>query len=111
MEVVQAQGGVLSLDDLRAHTSTVVEPITVNYRGVDVYEIPPNGQGLTALLALNVLEGFDLPSLGHNTTPYLHTLIEVRGPVPCGRVPCPTRAVVPPAGHAPRVRGHSVVCV
>jgi gamma-glutamyltranspeptidase / glutathione hydrolase len=64
--------------DLSSHRSSIVDPIHVNYRGVDVYEIPPNGQGITALIALNILEGFDLASMGHNSPEYLHTLIEVR---------------------------------
>ncbi len=66
----------MSLEDLAAHKSTFDTPIRASYRGHDVWEIPPNGQGLTALLALRILEGFDLSALGHNSAPYLHTLIE-----------------------------------
>ena len=58
------------------HTSNWVEPISTNYRGYDVYEIPPNGQGIAALLALNIAEGFDLQSMGHNSEAALHCLIE-----------------------------------
>ncbi|MDX2166218.1 MAG: gamma-glutamyltransferase family protein [Deltaproteobacteria bacterium] len=57
---VRESGGLLALDDLTAHTSTWVEPIAVDYRGVTVCELPPNPQGLTALLALNILESFGL---------------------------------------------------
>src|SRR5258706_10247435 len=57
---VQAEGGVLSVEDLTAHESTWVDPIHTSYRGIQVWECPPNGQGITALLALNILEGFDL---------------------------------------------------
>ncbi|HEX3050411.1 MAG TPA: gamma-glutamyltransferase family protein [Aggregatilineaceae bacterium] len=58
----RATGGFFSLDDLTQHTSAWVDPISTTYRGVKIWEIPPNGQGLAALLALNILEGFDLPS-------------------------------------------------
>jgi len=55
-----------------------VDPITVKYRGYDVWELPPNGQGLAALQMLKMLEHFDLKSMGHNSADYLHTLIEVK---------------------------------
>ena len=60
VELLHLKGGTMTLEDLKGHTSTFDEPITVNYRGVDVWEIPPNGQGITTLIALNVLEGFNL---------------------------------------------------
>ena len=69
-------GGLIALPDLRDHTSTWVTPISTGYRGYDVYECPPNGQGVVVLLALNILEGYDLKSLGHNSPEYLHLLIE-----------------------------------
>lgn len=74
--VLQGLGGVMALDDLRAHRSLLVEPISTNYRGVDVYEIPPNGQGLQALMALNLLEGFDLTKYRWGSGQHLHILIE-----------------------------------
>ncbi len=64
--------------DLAAHTSTWIEPISVSYRGYDVFELPPNGQGLAVLQMLNIVEGFDLKSLGHNSAGYLHLLVEAK---------------------------------
>lgn len=72
----QANGGLLSLQDLRDHAPTWVEPIYTDYHGVRLYECPPNGQGIVALMALNILQGYDLVSLGHNSPPYLHLIIE-----------------------------------
>ena len=69
-------GGLISIQDLNDHNSTWMAPISTNYRGYDVYECPPNGQGLVALLALNILEGYNLQSLEHNSPEYLHLLIE-----------------------------------
>ncbi len=69
-------GGLISLADLAAQKSEWVEPISTNYRGYTVYEMPPNGQGLTALLTLNILEGFDLAALSAQPDRYYHTLIE-----------------------------------
>lgn len=74
--VIKEAGGVMSLDDLAAHTSTWEEPVSVNYRGLRVYECPPNGQGLTALIALNILEGFNLGALDALSTERLHLMIE-----------------------------------
>jgi gamma-glutamyltranspeptidase / glutathione hydrolase len=74
--VIQEAGGTMSLDDLALHTSTWEEPISVEYLGLRVYECPPNGQGITALLALNILEGFDLASLPLLSTERLHIIIE-----------------------------------
>ncbi|WP_093822542.1 gamma-glutamyltransferase [Spirosoma endophyticum] len=64
--------------DLAAHQSQWVEPVSVNYRGYDVYELPPNGQGVAVLQMLNVLEGFDLKAMGHNSADYLHVLVEAK---------------------------------
>jgi gamma-glutamyltranspeptidase/glutathione hydrolase len=69
-------GGVMALEDLENHITTFPEPIKTNYRGVDVYEIPPNGQGITALIALNILEGFDITEFEHSSVKHLHTMIE-----------------------------------
>jgi gamma-glutamyltranspeptidase/glutathione hydrolase len=69
-------GGFITQEDLAPQKAEWVEPISTNYRGYTVYECPPNGQGLTALLTLNILEGFDLASLAREPDRYYHTLIE-----------------------------------
>lgn len=76
VDVVQEHGGVLSVEDLEQHYSTFDDPICTSYRGINLWEMPPNGQGLTALMALNILEGFDIRGMVHNSPEYLHTLIE-----------------------------------
>ena len=70
------QGGFLTYEDLAKHTSEWVTPLATSYRGYDVYELPPNGQGIVALQMLNILEGFDLRSMGFGSVQYLHILIE-----------------------------------
>ena len=72
------QGGLLSYDDLAAHESEWVTPVSTNYRGWDVYELPPNGQGIAALQILNILEGFDIAAMGFGSAEYLHTLVEAK---------------------------------
>ncbi len=74
--VIQKAGGCMSMSDLASHESTWEQPISVTYRGLRVYECPPNGQGITALIALNILEGFDLSSLACLATERLHLMIE-----------------------------------
>jgi gamma-glutamyltranspeptidase/glutathione hydrolase len=64
--------------DLEAHLSTWVQPVCVNYRGYEVWELPPNAQGLATLQMLNLLEAYDLSRLGHNSAAYLHLLIEMK---------------------------------
>jgi len=70
--------GLFSAEDFKNHRTTWVEPISSNYRGYTIYELPPNGQGVTALEMLNILEGYDISSLGHNGPEYLHILIEAK---------------------------------
>lgn len=77
-DFIQEQGGPLTLKDLADHTSTWVEPISTTYKGYEIYELPPNGQGIAVLEMLNILEGYDLKSLGHNSADYLHLLIEAK---------------------------------
>jgi gamma-glutamyltranspeptidase/glutathione hydrolase len=76
VELLSSMGGVLSTDDIKRHRSTYPEPISVDYKGTEVYEIPPNGQGITALIALNILEEYDWEGVGHSSVSHLHTLIE-----------------------------------
>ena len=75
---MQRRNGLLTAADLAAHKSDWTEPISTDYRGYDVLEFPPNTQGAIALEMLNILEGFDLKALGHNTAAYLHLLVEAK---------------------------------
>jgi gamma-glutamyltranspeptidase/glutathione hydrolase len=74
----QANGGHFSTRDFREHTPTWVQPVSANYRGYDVWEIPPNGQGIAALQMLNILEQFDIGSLRPNSAEHLHLFIEAK---------------------------------
>src|SRR5437870_3146135 len=76
VDYCQKNGGFLSMEDFASQKSEWVEPISTTYRGHTLYEIPPNGQGLTALLLLNMLEGIDLKSMRTQPDVYYHTLIE-----------------------------------
>jgi gamma-glutamyltranspeptidase / glutathione hydrolase len=76
VSVIQAAGGCMSEEDLSGHQSAWVRPISTTYRDIRVWECPPNGQGLTALLALNILEGFDLGALPYLSPERLHLEIE-----------------------------------
>ena len=75
-EYVQERGGWLDASDLANHRSTWDEPISTDYRGVTVWECPPNGQGLAALMALNIAEGFDIKAMGPQSVDTYHHLIE-----------------------------------
>ncbi len=70
--------GLLSHQDFKDHSTTWVEPVSTEYRGYTVYELPPNCQGVTALEMLNILEGYDIGSFGNNSPEYLHLLIEAK---------------------------------
>ena len=76
VDYCQKNGGFLSMDDFAAQKSNWVEPISTTYRGYTLFELPPNNQGLTALLLLNILEGFDLKAMRSDPVLYYHTLIE-----------------------------------
>ncbi len=73
---IQSQGGVLSASDLAEYEAHEAEPIHINYKGYEVYEAAPNSQGHVLLQALNMLEGFDLKYIGHNSASYLHLVSE-----------------------------------
>jgi len=74
----QANGGRFSIRDFRDHTANWVEPVSAGYRGYDVWELPPNGQGIAALQMLNMLEHFDIGSLQPNSAEHLHIFIEAK---------------------------------
>ena len=74
----EKNGGYFSLDDFTKHTSEWIDPVSTSYRGYDVWELPPNGQGIAVLEMLNVLEQFDVKSLGHNSGELLHLLVEAK---------------------------------
>ncbi len=71
-------GGPLRKKDFEQHTGNWITPVSVNYRGYDVWELPPNGQGIAALQMLNTLEGFDLQTMGHNSADHLHVMAEAK---------------------------------
>lgn len=75
---MKEQGGYLTLDDLASHTSEWVEPVSANYRGYDVWELPPNGQGIAALQILNILERYDIEGMGFGSADYIHTFVEAK---------------------------------
>lgn len=75
---MREHGGWLRKIDLAKHASTWVDPVSVNYRGYDVFELPPNGQGIAALQMLNILEGYDLAAMGFNSPAALHVMIEAK---------------------------------
>ena len=75
---MKEQGGFLSYEDLASHSSEWVEPVSANYRGYDVWELPPNGQGIAALQILNILERFDIASMGFGSSDYIHHFVEAK---------------------------------
>jgi gamma-glutamyltranspeptidase/glutathione hydrolase len=74
----EANGGFFSKRDFEDHSSTWVDPISTSYRDHEVWELPPNSHGITALMMLNILEGYDFASLEHNSTATLHRMIEAK---------------------------------
>mgnify|MGYP003562789475 CR=1 FL=1 len=77
-DFIQKQGGFLSEDDLAMHRSEWVEPVSVNYRGYDVWELPPNGQGIAALQMLQILKGFDFSDIEFGSAEHLHLFTEAK---------------------------------
>jgi gamma-glutamyltranspeptidase / glutathione hydrolase len=77
-ETVKREGGFLTAKDLADHHSDWVEPVSTNYRGYDVWELPPNGQGIAVLQMLNILENYDLSSYGFGSPEHIHLLVEAK---------------------------------
>jgi gamma-glutamyltranspeptidase/glutathione hydrolase len=75
---IQEQGGFLSFEDLKNYQAEWVEPVSSNYRGYDVWELPPNGQGIAALQILNLLEHFDINAMGLFSAEYIHHFVEAK---------------------------------
>lgn len=75
---MKRHGGYLSYRDLAEHSSTWVEPVSVNYRGYDVWQLPPNTQGVAVLQMLNLLEAYDLAAMGFGSADYVHTFVEAK---------------------------------
>jgi gamma-glutamyltranspeptidase/glutathione hydrolase len=75
---MKKNGGFLSYNDLAQHQSTWVEPVSTNYRGYDVWELPPNGQGIAVLQMLNILEGFDFSKIQYGSAEYIHLFVEAK---------------------------------
>ena len=74
----ESNGGFFTMRDFEDHDSMWVEPVTSSYRGYDIWEIPPNSSGIVALMMLNILEGYDTASLGHNSAALIHRIIEAK---------------------------------
>jgi gamma-glutamyltranspeptidase/glutathione hydrolase len=74
----KANGGFLSYEDMATHSGEWVEPVSTRYRGVDVWELPPNGQGIAALQMLNILEGYDFSKIAFGSAEHLHLLVEAK---------------------------------
>jgi gamma-glutamyltranspeptidase/glutathione hydrolase len=75
---MKSVGGFLSYDDMAAHASEWVDPVSTSYRGYDVWEHPPNGQGIAALQILNILEAYDIRSMGFGSAAYIHHFVEAK---------------------------------
>jgi gamma-glutamyltranspeptidase/glutathione hydrolase len=75
---MKKNGGFLSYEDLASHTSTWIDPVSVNYRGYDVWELPPNGQGIAALQMLNILEGYDFSKIKLGSAEHIHLFTEAK---------------------------------
>jgi gamma-glutamyltranspeptidase/glutathione hydrolase len=78
VDYLREQGGFFTLKDFEDHTSEWIDPVSVNYRGCDVWELPPNGQGIAALQMLSILENYDIGSMGFGSPEYMHLFIEAK---------------------------------
>jgi len=77
-DFIKEQGGFLSYNDFATHTSEWVEPVSVNYRGYDVWELPPNGQGIAALQMLNIIETYDFSNIEFGSAEHIHIVTEAK---------------------------------
>ncbi|MBE0674290.1 MAG: gamma-glutamyltransferase [Bacteroidales bacterium] len=77
-DFMKSQGGYLTYDDMARHRSEWIEPVSTTYRGYEVWELPPNGQGIAALQMLNILEGYDIQSMGFGSAEYIHVFTEAK---------------------------------
>jgi gamma-glutamyltranspeptidase/glutathione hydrolase len=75
---MKSQGGFITYDDMARHSSEWVEPISSSYRGYDIWELPPNGQGIATLQILNILEGYNLSEMGFGSAEYIHLFTEAK---------------------------------
>ena len=75
---IQEQGGFLAYEDFAAHKSDWIEPVSTNYRGYDVWELPPNGQGIATLQMLNIIEGYDFSKISFGSAEHLHIVNEAK---------------------------------
>ncbi len=75
---IKENGGFLSYEDMAAHKSEWINPVSANYRGYDVWQLPPNGQGIAVLQILNILEGYDIASMGLYSPEYIHLFVEAK---------------------------------
>ena len=78
VDFIQSQGGFLSYEDLSEFHSEWVEPVSTNYRGYDIWELPPNGQGIAALQILNILENYDIKGMSLFSSEYIHLFVEAK---------------------------------
>ncbi|HPT32053.1 MAG TPA: gamma-glutamyltransferase, partial [Prolixibacteraceae bacterium] len=78
VKYVREQGGFFSMRDFEEHTSEWVEPVSVNYRGYDIWELPPNGQGIATLQILNIMENYDVAKMGFGSAEYIHLFLEAK---------------------------------
>lgn len=77
-DFMKSQGGYLTYDDMARHRSEWIEPVSTSYRGYEVWELPPNGQGIAALQMLNILEGYDIKGMGFGSAEYIHVFTEAK---------------------------------
>ena len=78
IKILNENGNPMSLSDLRNFSPEWVEPVSTNYRGYDVWELPPNGQGIAALQILNILENYDIRNMGFDSAEYVHLFVEAK---------------------------------